>query len=562
MNTKNAYRRRVNNGNSRYAQAPVGMAQPQKVSSVAQSSLDKAAVGTEQSSTDTSNAVTNAQLVNAQAASVMPASALSAIAPVPVSHTACETLPARSCRHPLTNLQENAQLARCEEDIKGRFDAIVPTLKTLANLQHEKDFLAQAQVLANKELGAELPENLINNAWVDGLDMRALYASCVFGALQNSVAQFAENLRNQAENSVDAKSFFLDCGYHSVDITPCSDGRLKGLSKYILRLPLTAMTVRNAYAGALFNIEANIRHWESVELARFRAADPVPADAQTNYLKVVVYHRSSSDPSHQGCAAHGSNDNVSAEAGLARLHEFREAIENTFCCGASVDILLICVDTDNDSIRLHVPDSNGEINVHRFIDNAQLYHDTLNMTADQARIAVYEAIDKCSEASGWGQGAGVPGEGMRKLIVNLLINNLSQIEYVGDLYEGRYPDIGHAERYISVGDGFQEVQLRNVAYYAHLHTVEEGTADLDIGIKIFTGLNLANGLPVPIAIHYRYDSKVPGSRQRMAQQCRRVKAAILERYKDLAARNSIFCQMSLQDRPLGSALEVIDEESV
>ena len=151
---------------------------------------------------------------------------------------------------------------------------------------------------------------------------------------------------------------------------------------------------------------------------------------------------------------------------------------------------------------------------------------------------------------------------MRKLIINLLINNLSQIEYVGDLYEGRYPDIGHAEYYISVGDGFREVQLRNLAYYAHLDTVEEGAADLDIGIKIFTKLNLNNGLPIPVAIHYRYDSKVPGSRQRMVEKCRRIKAAVLSRYSDLAANNSIICQMSVQDRPLGSALEIINEESV
>ena len=90
---------------------------------------------------------------------------------------------------------------------------------------------------------------------------------------------------------------------------------------------------------------------------------------------------------------------------------------------------------------------------------------------------------------------------MRKFIANLLEFNLSQIEYVADMYGGTYPDVGHAERYISVGDGFQEVQLRNIAYYAHLDTVEEGAADLDIGIKIFTGLNLKRGLPIPIAVH-------------------------------------------------------------
>ncbi len=535
MNTKNAYRRRAANGASRYMQAPVGMAQPQTVVAPA--------------------AAKNSQFRAA------PTATEEGAAPAPAEALACDTLPLRSCRHPLTDLRANAQLARCEEAIKSRFEAIVPTLKKLANLQHETDFIAQAQTQARKTLGHELPDSLLANAWLNGLDMQAMYAQCIFGALQNSVEQFSDNLRTQAEDTLDAQSFFLDCGFHCVDITPCSDGRLKGLSNYILRLPLTALTVRNAYAGALFDVEENIRHWESIELARFRTGQPVTADAGTHYLKVVVYHRSSSDPSHQGCAAHGSNDRLATEAGLASLHEFREAIENSFCCGASVDILLIGVDTDTDAVRIHVPDSKGELNAYRYVDNTQLYHDTLNSNADQARIAVYGAVKKISETDGWGAGDGEPEEGIRRLIVNLLINNLSQIEYVSDLYKGRYPDIGHAERYISVGDGFQEVQLRNLAYYAHLHTVEEGAADLDIGIKIFTGLNLSNGLPVPIAIHYRYDSKVPGSRQRMIAKCRRVKAAIINRYADLAAQNRLICQMSLQDRPLGSPLEIIEEDA-
>ena len=135
---------------------------------------------------------------------------------------------------------------------------------------------------------------------------------------------------------------------------------------------------------------------------------------------------------------------------------------------------------------------------------------------------------------------------MRKFIANLLEFNLSQIEYVADMYGGTYPDVGHAERYISVGDGFQEVQLRNIAYYAHLDTVEEGAADLDIGIKIFTGLNLKRGLPIPIAVHYRYDSKVPNSKERTIEKCHRVKEAIINRYKDLAANNNIVFQLSVR----------------
>lgn len=539
MNTRNTLRRKAANDLSRYKQAPVGMAQPRAEAVAAKSSL----------------------IANAAQGDVEKKYADETATSSPAAHLACAALPLRSCRHPLTDLRANAHLARCEETIKGHFEAIVPILRKVSMLQHEEDFIAQAQLHARKALGHGLPDSLLENAWLNGLDMPAVYAHCVFGALRNSVEHFAENLRAQAEDTIDAQSFFLDCGFHCVDITPCSDGRLKGLSKYILRLPLTALTVRNAYAGALFNVEANIRHWESVELARFRSGDPVTADAGTHYLKVVVYHHSSSDPSHQGCAAHDSNDRLAAEAGLARLHEFREAIENSFCCGASIDILLIGVDTDTDAIRIHVPDSKGELNVFRYVDNAKVYHDTLNLSADKARIGVYDAVHEVSEADGWATGEGQPQEGIRRFIVNLLINNLSQIEYVSDLYEGRYPDIGHAERYISVGDGFQEVQLRNIAYYAHLHTVEEGAADLDIGIKIFTGLNLAKGLPVPVAIHYRYDSKVPGSRQRMAEKCRRVKAAIENRYADLAAQKKLICQMSLQDRPLGSELEIIDEDS-
>ncbi len=539
MNTKNAYRRKqTNSGVSRHSQAPVGMGQPNIVVS---------AVAVKQESAQQPQ----------QEAKVQQEVKPLFTAPEAVS---CAKLPAQSCRHPLTDLHANAQLERCEEAIKGRFDAIVPVLKKLANMQHDSGFTAQAQALVEKQLGYNLPESILGNAWLKGLDMPALYAHSVFGALQHSVKQFADNLRTQVEDTLDTQGLFLDCGFHCVDITPCSDGRLKGLSKYILRLPLSALTVRNAYAGALFNVEANIKHWESVELARYRTGQPVASDAQTRYLKVVVYHRSSSDPSHQGCAAHGSNDRISAEAGLERLQEFREAIENSFCCGASVDILLIGVDTDTDAIRVHVPDSKGELNVFRYIDNAQLYQETQDLTADNARIKVYQAVNAISEMDGWGAGEGTAHEGIARLIVNLLVNNLSQIEYVNDRYEGCYPDIGHAERYISVGDGFQEIQLRNIAYYAHLHTVEEGAADLDIGIKIFTGLNLANGLPIPIAIHYLYDSKVPGSRQRMVEKCRRIKAAIENRYIDLSKQNKLVCQMSLQDRPLGSPLEIIDEE--
>lgn len=464
-------------------------------------------------------------------------------------------------RHPLTDGSANARLAHCEEIVKGRFEAIVPALQEIAGLQHEPGFPERAQAIAAQRLGYSLPPRVLEDAWVAGLDMRALYAHCAFAALRAAAEQFAKDLRDQHEAVQDARNFFLDCGFHAVDISPCADGRLKGLMRYILRLPLSSFTRRTAYAGALFDVESDVRHWTAVELRRFREGVPTTADAGSRYLKVAVYHTSSSHPEHEGCAAHGSNEHRAVEAALERLNQFREAIENAFCCGASTDILLIGVDTDTDAVKVHVPDANGDLSAHRFVDNAELYRQTLAMDGDAARLAVYEAIRLASQATGWGAGRGEPHEGMRRLIANLLINNLSQIDYVNDLFGGRYPDIGHAERYIGVGDGLEEVQMRNVAYYAHLHTLEEGVADMDVGIKIFKGLNVQRGLPVPVAVHYRYDARVPGSRQRAVAKTQRVAAAIKARYSELVAQGLLVCHLSVQDRPIGSVIEPVEESA-
>lgn len=461
-------------------------------------------------------------------------------------------------RHPLADLAANARLAHCEETVNGRFAAILPVLKTLSSLARDDDFPRKAQAIAEERLGYRLPAAPLEASWLVGLDLQKLYAHCVFAALNAAVAQFAEDLRQHVESVQDTRNFFLDCGFHAVDISPCSDGRLKGLSRYILRLPLTSFARRTAHAGALFDVEDDVHHWESIELRRYREGVPTTTDAGTRYLKVAVYHLSSSDPTHLGCAAHGSSDQRATEAALARLNEFRESIENAFCCGASTDLLLIGVDTDNDSIRVHIPDAEGDLSIHRFVDNAALHAATAGMHADQACLAIYEAIRVAGQTTPWGQGHGEPHDGMRRLIANLLINNLSQIDYVNELHDGRYADLGHAERYISVGDGFEEVQMRNIAYYAHLHTLEEGHADMDVGIKIFTGLNLRHGLPIPIAVHYRYDARVPGARERAAARALRVHAAIRARYAELDAQGQLVFQLSVQDRPAGSALELLE----
>ncbi len=69
--------------------------------------------------------------------------------------------------HPLTDHDGNARLQRYEERVKTAFDRIVPVLKRLSALQHEADFEQQAQSIARAELGFDLPEHMLADAWVD-----------------------------------------------------------------------------------------------------------------------------------------------------------------------------------------------------------------------------------------------------------------------------------------------------------------------------------------------------------------------------------------------------------
>jgi Carboxysome Shell Carbonic Anhydrase. len=125
---------------------------------------------------------------------------------------------------------------------------------------------------------------------------------------------------------------------------------------------------------------------------RFREQIPNEAHAATRYLKVVAYHFSSVDPLHQGCAAHASDDSLAASSGLRRLLDFREAVENSFCCGASVDLLLIGLDTDTDAIRVHVPDQKGDIRLDQWLCGKALYESTVSLTPQQAHEAVEAAV--------------------------------------------------------------------------------------------------------------------------------------------------------------------------
>jgi carboxysome shell carbonic anhydrase len=450
--------------------------------------------------------------------------------------------------HPLSNDRENARLYGYEDRIKKAFDGIVPVLKRISALQHEKDFALQAQRIAKAELGFELPEGILANAWVDQLDMRRLFAWCVFQTYRRYSDEFYTQAPLSHPGESDFDEFIQSCGFHTVDISPCADGRLAHVIRYVLRLP-HRMVRRKSYAGAMFDIDNSVEKWVETEMLRFREGRPNTADKPTRYLKVVVYHYSSVDPLHQGCAAHGSDDAKAAESGLERLNSFKTAIENNFCCGASIDLLLVGLDTDTDAIRVHVPDGEGAIRLDRFVDTMDVYKVTQYGSVEEGRDFIANQVRSCSPEA---------MEGAAKFAAHLIENNLSQIDYVRRNFGDAYPDTGHAERFIGAGVGFEEIQLRNLMYFAYLQTVEEAVADTDVGIKIFTGLNVAKGLPVPVVIRFDYHGQVPGARERAQQHCQRVARAFNERYVNLAEQGMLHILQVIRDCNANAPIEVIE----
>lgn len=450
--------------------------------------------------------------------------------------------------HPLTDGAANERLRAYDIQVRAAYDAIIPTLKAISAMQHEPSFESRAQRLASAELGFELPARVLDDAWVTQLDLRSLYAWCVFQTYRRLADEFFDQdpLGGLEDGGFDA--FLLDCGFHRLDLSPCADGRLAHTVSYVLRLPFGSVK-RRSYAGALFDVEDTVSQWVEVEVGRFREGRPNTADAPTRYLKAVVYHRSSLDPTHQGCAAHGSDDTRAATAGLERLQAFQQAVQNSFCCGASVDLLLIGLDTDTDAIQVHVPDQAGRIDLSRSVDALEAYRLTLGLDPQAARTRILQLVRDAAPD--------VPADGMARLVARLVENNISQIDCVRTWYGGHYPDQGHAERFIGAGIGFDEIQLRNLTYFAYLTTVEEGAADLDVGLRIFGGLNVSRGLPVPVVIRFDYRGAVPGARERAVGHCERVHGALMARYPKLAADGLLHTFRAVRDLEGSGSIEVV-----
>lgn len=453
-------------------------------------------------------------------------------------------VPALTGAHALVDQAQNQMLRQYETDIKAGFDNIGPVLKDILSQQHHHDF----KRWANRELFNKLHVTLDENEWdVSKADhsqavFQNLFAKTLFAQFMRLSENFFKNDPLKGQNRQEAESIFRNAGIHAVGIAPCADGRLAHFVSYVLRMPYSSAR-RKAHAGALFDISESVRNWVFVEHTRFREGRPNSADEPTRYLKMAVYHFSKADPSHQGCAAHGSDDAKAAEAALTKLRDFRQAIENRFGCGSTVETMLIGINTDDDSLKIHVPNEQGFVSLDRFIETDKLYKQTLGMSAMDASEAIETAVDGCNMQ----HCATPPREQMKKLITWFVTKNFSQIEYVNTYEDGCYSDIGHAERFIGIGSGFEEVQLRNLSYYSYLDTVEEGVNDVDVGIKIFKGLNVKNGLPVPIIIRCDYDGRVPGSRDRAEQKALRIEKAIHNRYQELSVCGLVQTMATLRD---------------
>jgi carboxysome shell carbonic anhydrase len=454
--------------------------------------------------------------------------------------------------HPLGDPAVSRALKNRADEIQTAFAAIEPTLKALAPRQFEDDFTSVAVQSLRDRLGISVPPEILTVSWAAPLDIRRLYAHCVLATFCRLIERHHDRDLAHLFEGESAEALIQRFGFHAIDITPCADGRLSGVMDYILRVPPAVVAFRKSYAGALFDVEESLRHWETVELKRYRDAHPNPVDAPTRFLKIGVYHFSSVDPRHEGCAAHGSDDARAASALLERLVQLKQAVELTHCCEARVAILLVGVDTDTDAIRMHIPNASEDISIERLIDSRTLYELTRGLSREEGKQAIREKVAECM---------GVPmhdsaTEGMRWFCGYLLKNNLAQVDAVREWHGAGYADRGHTEQLIVIGDAVDDVQLRNLAFQAQMDTIEEGAADLDVGVRILTAIHEPRGLAVPVLVHLRFDPRIPGSRQRTEARAGRLRSAIERRFASQVTRGALLVQAVVRESDTGTLYAV------
>ena len=464
------------------------------------------------------------------------------------SATAAVSIAARTLGHPLGDPDISRALKNRADEIQAAFAVIEPTLKALAPRQFEHDFTSVAVQTIHHRLGLRVPPEFLTVSWTKPLDIRRLYAHCVLETFCRLIERNLDRDLARIFEGESAEALIQRFGFHAIDITHCADGRLSGVMDYVLRVPQAVVAFRKSYAGGLFDVEESLRHWETVELRRYREAQPNAATAPSRFLKIGVYHFSSVDPHHEGCAAFGSNDARAAAALLERLTQFKQGVELTHCCDARIAILLVGVDTDTDAIRVHIPDGAGEMSAERFVDSRVLFELTKGLSREEGKRLIREKV---------AEGMGVPmddaaTEGMRWFCGYLLKNNLAQVDAVREWHGTNYADRGHTEQLIVIGDAVDDVQLRNLAFQAQMDTIEEGASDLDVGVRILSALHEPRGLAVPVLVHLRFDPRIPGLRERAELRAERLRSAIEERFAAQVARGALQVRTVVRESGTGT----------
>ena len=473
-------------------------------------------------------------------------------APEPQSFFAPRSTYQSAGGHPFADPAISDALRRQTQAIDAAFGRIEPTLLRLAPRHYDEDF-PQVAVRELREIGIEISPSLFAAHVMAPLNMRFLHARCVIGTFCRFVRDGGGRQPTHQSDGEDAATLIRQWGFHAIDVSPCADGRLSGLMDHILRIPPSVVAFRESYAGALFNLTEGLRNWETVELHRWREGRPNAASEPTAFLKIGVYHFSSADPWHQGCAAHGSDTGRAAGALLERLDQFSQAVRNVHSASAGVATLLVGVDTDTDAIRVHVPDSSGRMAVDRFVDSLKVYGQTASMSRDAAKEAVRAAVADCA-----GVGASDRAtEGMRWFCGYLVKNNIAQVDVVQREMGGRHKDAGHTERLIVIGDALDDLQLRNLTFQAQMESVEEGAADLDIGVSVLRHTHETPGLAIPVLVYFEHDPRLPGSAARAEYKARRMMTAVIARYASLASRKKLFVQAALRAAD-GTDMRIID----
>lgn len=426
-----------------------------------------------------------------------------------------------SAAHPFADAAIASELRRREQEIEDAFERITFVLRDLAPLQFDEGFadLALSRLSA---IGVTAERDWFIADWTKPLDLSAVHARCVSRLFARQVETGSERVRYRNSDEGEPVDTLVErWGFHAVDITACADGRLSGLLGAVLRVPFSIVSARRSYAGAMFPVADALGDWEQVELRRWREAAPEQPDASSKYLKIGVYHFSSVDPQHEGCAAHGSDDNKAVSKLLDRLIEFKGAVRSKHGAEGGVALFMVGVDTDTDAIRVHVPDANGRVHADRFVSSADLHGFTASMSKPDAKAAVREAVAKCTGVSSDDPAT----EGMRWFSGYLLKNNISQVDAVLRKYNGPYPVAGHAEKLIVIGDPIDDVQLRNLAFQAQMTSVEEGAGDLAVGYKILGARCAAENVAVPVLVVRDFDPEIPGDKDAARSAAKRMRVA-------------------------------------